>query len=277
MKEFNLPALEYCSLERATRFIGDGCEVEDLLHWAEIGAINLSYKITGSVGGAYVYFDGMNIDVAKYILNFIEFSHCVYIPVSDNSTIVSTDFRGCTTIDDAVSSLTSAGDKPVITGYIKGIWDISKYTINNKLSSPYTELTFSPLGNSYLKCNATLKNHELGLSLSDLLISKQAISIILGGDNKLRHLPMISDASRLLEKERTVNKESISNTVANNRASLIKALLAIHYGNDVADNPRKFIDNKDSEICKDFQLKGINLPSGKTVMEWLKDAEIDLT
>ena len=44
MKDFELPALEYCTLERATRFIGAGCEVEDLLHWAEIGAINLSHE-----------------------------------------------------------------------------------------------------------------------------------------------------------------------------------------------------------------------------------------
>ncbi|EAS0613651.1 hypothetical protein INA60_002650 [Salmonella enterica] len=276
MKEFNLPALEYCSLERATRFIGAGCEVEDLLHWAEIGAINLSYKITSSVN-AYVYFDDININVAKYILNFIESDHYTYIPISDNSTILSTDFRHCATIDDVVSSLTEVSDKPVIKAYIKGIWDISKYTINNKLSSPYTELAFSPLGNSYLKCNAILNNPEFGISLSDLLISKKAISIILGSDNKLRTMPMISDASRLLEKEKLDNKKDISNTVANNRASLIKSLLAVHYGDDVANNPRKFIENKDSEICKDFQLKGIRLPSGKTVAEWLKDAEIDLT
>ena len=45
MKDFDLPILEYCSLERAARFIGSGCEVEDILHWAEIGAINLSYSL----------------------------------------------------------------------------------------------------------------------------------------------------------------------------------------------------------------------------------------
>lgn len=71
------------------------------------------------------------------------------------------------------------------------------------------------------------------------------------------------------------NTEEISRTVANNRSSMIKALLAIHYGEDVANSPRKFIENKDSEICKDFELKGIKLPSGKIVSEWLRDVEID--
>ncbi|ENM1232987.1 hypothetical protein AB6R86_004609 [Salmonella enterica] len=276
MKEFNLPALEYCSLERATRFIGDGCEIEDLLHWAEIGAISLSHKFNDSICG-YVSFNERNIDVAEYIFNFIEHGKHFWVPISDRSIILVMDFADCVTIDDVVSVLTKSGDKPAVKAVIKGLWDISKYHINDKFPSIYTNLSFSPSGNNNVNCEVTIHNYELGLSLNNLLVSKQAISTILGDNNKLRSLPITNDAFYLLEKEKTVNKESISNTVANNRASLIKALLAIHYGNDVADNPRKFIDNKDSEICKDFQLKGINLPSGKTVMEWLKDAEIDLT
>src|SRR5476649_1110270 len=37
-----LPALEYCSLARASCLLG--CEESDLLHWAEIGAIELCLK-----------------------------------------------------------------------------------------------------------------------------------------------------------------------------------------------------------------------------------------
>lgn len=38
----NLPALEYCDLHRAAKLLD--CKVDDLLHWAEIGAIELCLK-----------------------------------------------------------------------------------------------------------------------------------------------------------------------------------------------------------------------------------------
>ena len=38
----NLPALEYCDLNRAANLLN--CKVADLLHWAEIGAIELCLK-----------------------------------------------------------------------------------------------------------------------------------------------------------------------------------------------------------------------------------------
>ncbi|MEM7927629.1 hypothetical protein Q4R04_17780, partial [Morganella morganii] len=62
-----------------------------------------------------------------------------------------------------------------------------------------------------------------------------------------------------------------SNNVKNN---FIKSLLHIHYGDDVAENPRRFMDNKDSEISNDFRNQKITPPSGKAVQEWLKFTEI---
>ena len=38
MKDFDLPALEYCSLDRASRLLG--CELGDLLHCS--GLLNLA-------------------------------------------------------------------------------------------------------------------------------------------------------------------------------------------------------------------------------------------
>ncbi|XPP73226.1 hypothetical protein ACN2AS_24225 [Serratia liquefaciens] len=40
-----IPALEYCSLRRAATLLG--CEADDLLHWAEVGAIELCLKFDG--------------------------------------------------------------------------------------------------------------------------------------------------------------------------------------------------------------------------------------
>lgn len=38
----NLPPMEYCSLARAQKLLN--CELEDILHWHDIGAINLCLK-----------------------------------------------------------------------------------------------------------------------------------------------------------------------------------------------------------------------------------------
>lgn len=55
------------------------------------------------------------------------------------------------------------------------------------------------------------------------------------------------------------------------QAQFIYDLLFIQYGRDVADNPRRFIDDPDSEIAKDFHGKA-KLPSGRSVERWLKKA-----
>lgn len=44
----NIPPLEYCSIFRAQKLLN--CEVEDLLHWHDIGAINLCVKLTNITG-----------------------------------------------------------------------------------------------------------------------------------------------------------------------------------------------------------------------------------
>ncbi len=44
----NLPPMEYCSLARAQKLLN--CEVEDILHWHDIGAINLCLKLNPTSG-----------------------------------------------------------------------------------------------------------------------------------------------------------------------------------------------------------------------------------
>ena len=44
----NLPPMEYCSLARAQKLLN--CELEDILHWHDIGAINLCLKLNPTPG-----------------------------------------------------------------------------------------------------------------------------------------------------------------------------------------------------------------------------------
>ncbi|HGK4840551.1 TPA: hypothetical protein ACJ2XA_000777 [Kluyvera georgiana] len=274
MNDLELPALEYCSLERAARFIGSGCEAEDLLHWATIGAINLSHEFgVDEHVEAFIEFNGELIDVATKIFNS---GQCTdyYINVSEFSFIATAAFEECLTVDDVIAVLTKYGDRPRTKAYLKGVWDVSFFTCDFNNLHPYRVFKFSPLGDVCIDCEASM-NHEIRYSKDNLLVSRTAVSVILGKSNGLRRLVSMRDKPYLLVRDEITTKENISNTVANNRASMIKALLAIHYGQDVADSPRKFIENKDSEICKDFDAKGISLPAGKTIAEWLKDADID--
>ncbi|HAT3921102.1 TPA: hypothetical protein I9Y23_004820 [Kluyvera ascorbata] len=274
MNDFELPALEYCSLERAARFIGSGCEADDLLHWATIGSIKLSHEFgIDEHVQAFVEFDGELIDVATKIFNSGQCDD-YYINVSEFSFIATHLFEECSTVDDVIAVLTKHGDKPRVKAYLKGVWNISFFTCDFNNLNPFRIFNFSPLGDVCIDCDASI-NHEERYSKNDLLVSRDAVSVILGKANGLRKLPSMRNKPYLLMRENVETKENISNTVANNRASMIKALLAIHYGQDVADSPRKFFENKDSEICRDFDAKGISLPSGKTIAEWLKDADID--
>lgn len=57
----NLPPLEYCSISRAKKLLN--CEIEDLLHWHDIGAISLCTKLgrtNGTLKGAFQHDQGGN-------------------------------------------------------------------------------------------------------------------------------------------------------------------------------------------------------------------------
>lgn len=63
IKDGPLIPLEYCSLERASRLLG--CEVEDILHWASIGAIKIYAQFKDSP-----YSDGDIVHVGEIYLDY---------------------------------------------------------------------------------------------------------------------------------------------------------------------------------------------------------------
>lgn len=84
-----------------------------------------------------------------------------------------------------------------------------------------------------------------------------------------------------LNSQTSKKQSSVSN---NKKNAFIKSLLYIHYGESVAENPRPHIyDPNDSQkgitgsIQIDFNEKGLNkhLPSGKTLLNWVKGIELD--
>lgn len=74
----------------------------------------------------------------------------------------------------------------------------------------------------------------------------------------------------------SVRKKSSKTT--NMQAKFIKSLLQIHYGADVANNPRQHLEEKKSgagTILSDFNAVGLKAPSGVVVDRWLKFVDID--
>lgn len=78
----------------------------------------------------------------------------------------------------------------------------------------------------------------------------------------------ISNNQPKKESQKTINAQS----------KLIKSLLYIHYGEDVANNPRPHIEKTSGEIRKDFESKGLSreLPSCLTVKRWVDNIELDI-
>ncbi|OOF68811.1 SlyX protein [Rodentibacter pneumotropicus] len=86
--------------------------------------------------------------------------------------------------------------------------------------------------------------------------------------------------SELIEKR--IAKSSTKSE--NKKNAFIKSLLKIHYGEEVAENPRAHIydpnlseRSRDGKIQKDFELHGLtkHLPTGKTLKNWVDGVELD--
>ncbi|HCM64170.1 MAG TPA: hypothetical protein DIT05_16755 [Morganella sp. (in: Bacteria)] len=270
MNNFELPALEYCSLDRAARLIGSGCEVGDILHWADIGAIKLAKKFTveDSERTPFFYFNGeIGVIAEKLLKTKLIAEEKIYL--SKLSTLDVYDFFLCENIDDVVIKLTEHSDLPRVRATPNGIWNISEFYFDSKKCAPYVAAKLTPVGDSLFDVYAKLSIDD-GIESDDLLITKSEIEIILGRD--LKSL----SSTGLIIPEFNNKKTDENNIVARNRASFIKALLFVHYGEESILNPRKFIDKKKSEIQSKFDEHGIKLPCGKTIAEWLKDADLDL-
>ncbi|MGI3398292.1 hypothetical protein [Providencia stuartii] len=116
------------------------------------------------------------------------------------------------------------------------------------------------------------KNFQMGEN--NIWISRETVSLLINSNFDLDKLEENKKINIKKESSSNVKDESISQKSINTRTQFIKSLLYIHYGNDVAESPRRFMEGKDSVILDDFKNKGIIPPSGKAVQDWLKFTEI---
>ena len=237
----NLPERLYYPLPEAADKLG--CSVKDIYHFATVGMLNISVFIPS------LYNDDLFVEVPEHMIGNIgnEFNEMIM------------------------------GDKWYINGVSKETNELGLYVASSicgffYLQSDVFQLHEFTGESEVFKTVSFLTHPERHDDCSNITLSSGAMEL----DG--RYLCIMSEDLRNIGEvgrfPLSVNN-SVSRTIGNNQAALIKALIAIHYGEDVANSPRKFIENKDSEICKDFNLKGMKIPSGKRVSDWLKNVDID--
>ncbi|AYO37302.1 hypothetical protein [Serratia sp. P2ACOL2] len=85
--------------------------------------------------------------------------------------------------------------------------------------------------------------------------------------------PNLDKLVETLNTPSITNKPKQSKKTVNAQAKFIKNLLILMYDEDVAKNPRKYIDGKMAQIRTDLESKGLHCPSGVTVENWLSDID----
>lgn len=93
----------------------------------------------------------------------------------------------------------------------------------------------------------------------------------------------VGEQDKIIEK---LQKKTGSKASDNKKNAFIKSLLYIHYGSEVAENPRSHIYDPNSSdkgmngrIQVDFDRNGLakHLPTGRTINDWVKTIELDIS
>lgn len=126
------------------------------------------------------------------------------------------------------------------------------------------------------------ENAELQTRISELEQQLQQSTV----DSKtvLELQNQLAGKEKVIEELREQLRQKPNNTASDNKKNaFIKSLLFIHYGEQVAENPRPYIydpnsseKSKDGVIQKSFELSGLDkhLPSGRTLQNWIKSVEL---
>ncbi|MCU4043530.1 hypothetical protein [Enterobacter asburiae] len=264
MKDFDLPALEFCTLDRACRLLG--CELGDILHWAEIKAITLMVNFTNLDGrDARITFSD-KVDLYKS-LNYIDPGDGDFHPSQFCSFSLSPDDYSDYEFEGKINPVHNMIEYE-LECRLSGFWELFNFSLDGERVD-FTLL--NPFGSKHEWIKDAQYWWGSEIFVSDLYISRESIEIISGVKQRV----LLSLANFETESKSRVMVEDISSKTRNYRAAFIKSLLHVCYGEDAANNPRKFFENARSKIKKDFDKEGIVLPSGKAIESWLKDVDID--
>ncbi|QUG53859.1 hypothetical protein KDU74_09400 [Enterobacter cloacae] len=253
-----LPKREYYTLQQAAK--KSGCEVEDLLHYAAIGVLQLCVH----------YEESKKSDSACYF--YASLSDDLLDELNDNPegfTMHYSSKYNLISMDSNAYFFTAEDDQPCWADNVKGWFAI-----------PHTELTLPAFENSkkaeifqliHPRNNLNKNTEGWGFSTEgfdvsgpcfyeaktfssdDFVIMADELDILINGGMKIDLFGLADESARI----KNVVTESVGNKTLTSMAKLIKSLLYLCYKDeDVINNPRKHFDNSQSEINKDFDTLG---------------------
>lgn len=264
----NIPIPEYCTLERAAKLID--CEVSDLIHFGEIGAITICIKVPLST---------------KAILHVFK---------NDESTMceIEAEWSGgdvysqFVTVDEPIENMEEDRSMYKFPVFISGVWGLFKCSeFGNVFTEiPCDEMVVLKAVESDILAFLEFPENEWGVDekittlASDMLILGQDLEkLIKHAGNRIpcrwNEFEKTFDIKASGEPI-TKSEDELSTKTINSRAQFIKSLLHIHYGSDVAENPRRFLEQNNSTIIDDFRKLNIKPPSGKSVQTWIEMVDI---
>lgn len=271
-----LPPRKWYTLQQAaeklTRDLKEPVTVEDLLHFAAIGKLELCIKMRLDDE------QGMQIDnvkderLAKLRLKFLDYKYRTMkgrLLYSKSLTLK---------ISEEKSSYLDA-DFEFMEGFLAiyflntDDYFLDQKIANNRLilndiyfKTPRDEILEGLLfeqdinDNIVFHCAIQLeKDYEIPIPKEAFYILEDEYNILINGGRDIEEI----------ETTKQENPRPISTKSENQRNQFIRDLLTIYYGTGVDEKIRSLLDNKDSEIRRDFETKGLTPPSGKTVDKWL--------
>ncbi|XWJ92917.1 hypothetical protein ACRARH_12385 [Phytobacter ursingii] len=264
----NIPIPEYCTLERAAKLIG--CEIGDLLHFGEVGSVTICIKVPSSTKAM------------------------IHVFKKDEETVcdIETEWsaRGkyseFVTVDEPMEQVEDYEYEFRVPAFISGLWGMLRCS---EFGQPFTKIPCEDmvvLTGTDRPFLAILDFPGSEWGVDEILNVQPENMYILGSDIE----KIVSFAGKRLP-ERSVectdspnvkpngelsvqHEDNLSTKTINSRAQFIKSLLYTMYDSDVAENPRKYLENPDSEISEIFKAKGIKAPNGRTVQSWLSMVDI---
>lgn len=179
----NLPPLEYCSISRAQKLLN--CELEDLLHWHDIGAINLCLKL-GKTHGTLK--SAIRHDMGGNKPYFYNSSNIDEVSRSERSWSQHSKINTILALNESEPNLETQYGSPVTQFKLKvsvsGLWYSHSRNLMEILENPENTLLeqrisiISPARNVVF-CHFTPDEDEKPtISLNKLYITNQAIEKI---------------------------------------------------------------------------------------------------
>ncbi len=204
----NLPPMEYCSLARAQKLLN--CELEDILHWHDIGAINLCLKLNptrGTLKIAVLSHQEKDVTTALNPLTSAEEVETFWSPHSHIRSILR--------LDDDIPMVETLRGNTVTQFNVKvsasGLWHPHSRNLMALLEAPDNILYENRLSmmlpdKPFVYCHFIPDEDEYSaISLNRIYITSQAIEKIYAHSISAR--PMDVTKNSLLEQTSYIHQE----------------------------------------------------------------------